>query len=125
MPFPAEVFNRTLDEHYDEVLGWFGKRRNEASKARRERVRASWWTLGGTHRRRGSSRWIARSGVRMEHDHHRSGVGDVGRLCGADTRRDGDDRSDAPASAAWNRDIGSGSSLARCSLPQPACSSPG
>jgi hypothetical protein len=48
MPFPAEVFNRTLDEHYDEVLGWFGKRRTDASKARRERVRASWWTLGGT-----------------------------------------------------------------------------
>ncbi len=48
MPFPAELFNRTLDEHYDEVLAWFGKRRNEASKARRERVRASWWTLGGS-----------------------------------------------------------------------------
>ncbi len=48
MPFPAELFNRTLDEHYDEVLAWFGKRRNDAAKARRERVRASWWTLGGT-----------------------------------------------------------------------------
>ncbi len=48
MPFPAELFNRTLDEHYDEVLAWFGKRRSDAAKARRERVRASWWTLGGT-----------------------------------------------------------------------------
>jgi hypothetical protein len=48
MPFPAELFNRTLDEHYDEVLAWFGRRRNDAAKARRERVRASWWTLGGT-----------------------------------------------------------------------------
>ena len=23
MPFPGELFNRTLDEHYDEVTGWF------------------------------------------------------------------------------------------------------
>ena len=22
MPFPGELFNRTLDEHYDEVTGW-------------------------------------------------------------------------------------------------------
>jgi hypothetical protein len=48
MPFPAELFNRTLDEHYDEVLARFGRRRSDVAKARRERVRASWWTLGGT-----------------------------------------------------------------------------
>ncbi len=50
MPFPGELFNRTLDEHYDEVTGWFRRLvpggRSERSSERRSRVRGSWWTLG-------------------------------------------------------------------------------
>ena len=50
MPFPGELFNRTLDEHYDEVTGWFRRLlpggRSERSPQRRSRVRGSWLTLG-------------------------------------------------------------------------------
>jgi hypothetical protein len=50
MPFPGELFNRTLDEHYDEVTGWFSRLlpggRSGRSSERRTRVRGSWWTLG-------------------------------------------------------------------------------
>ncbi len=50
MPFPGELFNRTLDEHYDEVTGWFSRLlpggRSERSGERRARVRGSWRTLG-------------------------------------------------------------------------------
>ena len=39
VPFPAELFNRTLDEHYDEVLAWFGKRQPSSSSRARNRRR--------------------------------------------------------------------------------------
>ena len=50
MPFPGELFNRTLDEHYDEVTGWFAGWCRGAVRSvpgeRRSRVRGSWRTLG-------------------------------------------------------------------------------
>jgi hypothetical protein len=32
VPFPAEIFNNTLAEHYDEIRGWF-RRREQSQRA--------------------------------------------------------------------------------------------
>jgi hypothetical protein len=39
VPFPAEIFNNTLAEHHDEILGWFRRRKNRA----RSRFWSSAW----------------------------------------------------------------------------------